>query len=292
MRMCFPAWRFLLRMIVMAATASVAPLAPAAQNEAAASETAPADPRAGAGTAEQDPASNASADDSGGSAPAPKDIDPAAADDATAEGHAYSEAETILWLTDQLKNIEKPVRLNYEFRKAGSLEEGFTDSVQLEITDMLPDGMKKANVNFLTGARQHHVPPYESINGNPLLAIYLHGDVLEMKRLTDGGWRYFHRRIKHAFAEAAEITPVDVDFDGRQLRAKQVKVTPYVDDPQAETSEKLHRLRNKVYLFTVSDDIPGYLYEIRTVVPAEKTATDPAEPLLEESLRLVAVEDL
>ena len=68
--------------------------------------------------------------------------------------------------------------------------------------------MKKANVNFFTGARNHPVPPYESINGNPLLANFLHGYVLEMNRLTDGSWRYFHRRIKFAFADAAEITPV------------------------------------------------------------------------------------
>jgi len=289
MRMRLPERGFLLRVLVLIATAGVIPLTPAQENEGGAAENASAEPVPPSDAAQEDSASN---DVSGGSAPAPADIGPGAADEATADGHSYSEAETILWLTDQLKSIQEPVRLNYEFKKAGSLEEGFTDSVQLEITEMLPDGMKKANVTFFTGARRHYVPPYESINGNPLLAIYLHGDVLEMKRLTDGGWRYFHRRIKYAFAEAAEITPVDVDFNGRQVRAKQVKVTPYVDDPHAETSEKLHRLRNKVYLFTVSDDIPGYLYEIRTVVPPEKTAADPSQPLLEESLRLLAVEDL
>ncbi|MGQ0657752.1 MAG: hypothetical protein ACT4NU_06605 [Chromatiales bacterium] len=240
----------------------------------------------------------APAEESTGAAQVAAEVGPAGpADDAggeTVEGSAepYSEAETILWLTDQLKNIAKPSRLKYEFRKTGTLEEGFTDSVQLEITDLLPDGMKKANVNFFTGTRRHYVPPYESINGNPLLAIYLHGDVLEMKRLTDGGWRYFHRSIKTAFAEAAEITAVEVDFNGRRVRAKQVKVMPYVDDPHAETSEKFHKLKDKVYLVTVSDDVPGYLYEIRTIVPPSKGAQEPGQPLLEESLKLVAVEDL
>jgi hypothetical protein len=205
---------------------------------------------------------------------------------------SFSEAETVLWLTDQLKNIAKPSRLQYEFKKVGTLEEGFTDSVQLDIVELLPDGMKKANVNFFTGARNHYVPPYESINGNPLLAIFLHGDVLEMNRLTDGGWRYFHRRIKFAFADGAQITPVEIEFDGRKIAGKQVRITPYVDDPQTELSEKFRKLKDKVYLVTVSDDIPGYLYEIRTVVPAPQDAGVGAGPLIEEYLKLVSVEEM
>jgi len=233
--------------------------------------------------------------------PAPQATSPQATpESATADSESsdgtppaqFSEAETILWLTDQLKNINKPTRLKYEFKKTGSLEEGFVDSVQLDITELLPDGMKKANVNFFTGARNHYVPPYESLNGNPLLAIYLHGDVLEMNRLTDGGWRYFQRRIKFAFAESAEVTPVEIEFNGQRVQGKQVKITPYVDDPQAEKSEKFRKLKDKTYLITISDNIPGYLFEIRAFVPSAKGATSLDAPLLDEYLKLVSVEDI
>ena len=205
----------------------------------------------------------------------------------------FSEAETLLWTTNQLKSITKPVRLKYEFKKYGSLEKGFTDSVVLDITKVKPDGMKEANLNFFTGDRHHYVPPYENINGNPVLAIYLEGDVYEMNRLTNGAWRYFQKRIKRALAEAAQVSDVTVDFNGHQVKAKQVKITPYATDPRAEQTQKYHRFANKEYLFTVSDDIPGYLYEIQTMTPAD--ASDPKQPkdvpLLAETLKLVGVSD-
>ena len=108
-------------------------------------------------------------------------------DNSAEELPAISEAETILWMGDQLRNIEAPSSLLYEFSKAGSLEEGFTDTIQFHITDLLDDGFKTARVDFFTGSRNHYVPPYDHINGNVLLAIYLEGDVIEMKRLTGGG---------------------------------------------------------------------------------------------------------
>ena len=237
-------------------------------------------------------AADAAGADTGTEAAAPA----AGTTDATAndaEPVQYSEAETLLWKTDQLKGISKPTRLKYEFKKAGSLEQGFTDSVVLNIVKVKPDGMKAANLQFFTGERHHYVPPYENINGNPVLAIYLEGDVYEMKRLTEGPWRYFQKRIKRALAEDAEVTPVTVEFNGRKVQAKQIKIAPYAKDPRAQQTAKYHQFTNKTYVFTVSDDIPGYLYEIQTTTPvADPDPTQPKDvPLLEESLKLVEVDN-
>lgn len=204
---------------------------------------------------------------------------------------SYSEAEKILWLADHLKSIDKPSRLNYVFEKSGTLEEGFTDSVQLDILEVLPDGMKKANVNFFTGDRYHYVPPYDAISGNPLLAVYLHGDVLEMNRLTEGHWRYFQRRIKFAFSEAAEITSVTFEFNGKTVQGKQVKITPYATDPKREKNEKYEKVADKTYIITMSEEVPGGLYRIQAVVPPPKDAAD-RNLVVEESMTLVSVEDL
>ena len=237
-------------------------------------------------------AADAAGADTGTEAAAPAAGTDAAANDA--EPVQYSEAETLLWKTDQLKGISKPTRLKYEFKKAGSMEQGFTDSVVLNIVKVKPDGMKAANLQFFTGERHHYVPPYENINGNPVLAIYLEGDVYEMKRLTEGPWRYFQKQIKRALAENAEVTPVTVEFNGKKVPAKQVKIAPYAKDPRAQQTAKYHRFTNKTYVFTVSDDIPGYLYEIQTTTPAadsDPTQPKDAPPLLEESLKLVDVDN-
>jgi hypothetical protein len=224
----------------------------------------------------------------GGGAPA------AGAGEAAAGGEEQSlppisEAETILWFGDQLKGIAEPSTLKYEFRKAGSLEEGFTDRVHLHITELLPEGMKKATVDFFSGQRHLSIPPYEAINGNVLLAIFLQGDILEMKRLTEGGTRYFQQRIKYALATNAQIADTEIEFDGRKLPAKRVTITPYVDDPKAELNERFRKLKDKAYTFTVSEQLPGYFYEIHTLVPAPADSAPGSEPVLEEYLRLTSV---
>lgn len=200
-----------------------------------------------------------------------------------------SEAETILWLGDQLKGIAEPATLKYEFKKTGSLEEGFTDSVHLHITELLPEGMKKATIDFFSGQRRLAIPPYEAINGNVLLAIFLQGDILEMKRLTEGGTRYFQQRIKYALATDAQIADTEVEFGGKKVPAKRITITPYVDDPKAELNERFRKLKEKAYSFTVSEQIPGYFYEIRTLVPAPADSAPGTDPVLEEYLRLTAV---
>ena len=114
----------------------------------------------------------------------------------------FSEAEKLLWLGDQLKAVTAPSLLEYRFTKAGTLEAGFTDSVRFTVSQVKPDGMKAAALEFFTGERRFPVPPEENTNINPVLTVFFQGDVYEMNRLTDPDgksrerWRYFQRRIK------------------------------------------------------------------------------------------------
>jgi hypothetical protein len=164
--------------------------------------------------------------------------------------------------------------------------------VQFNIQSVKDDGMKAATLEFFTGERRFEVPPAESTNVNPVLKIYLQGDVYEMNRLTDPDgesrdrWRYFQRRIKFALAESAEIKAVSVTFNGTDYAARMISFAPYVDDPKRSLFEQF---ADKRYAVVVSDDIPGYLYSIETIVPG---ASPEAEPLIHEVLTLVGVEDL
>ena len=126
---------------------------------------------------------------------------------------------------------------------------------------------------------------------NPLIKVYLQGDVYEMNRLTDpdGGsrerWRYFQRRIKFALAESATVTPMTFTFDGREWQGFEISFRPYINDPKRELFE---RFENKSYSFIVCDELPGYLYRIETEVPAE----DSPQPLLREVLQLTGIRPL
>ena len=64
------------------------------------------------------------------------------------EDFTFSDMEVRLWKTPHLNNIDEPARLYYEFSKFGSYEEGFEDSVFLDILQINEDGTKNANLEF------------------------------------------------------------------------------------------------------------------------------------------------
>lgn len=205
--------------------------------------------------------------------------DPAAVD---SDSYEFSEAETKLWLVDHLQNISGPMRLKYDFVRGGTYEEGFTDIVLLDIKQVNADGTKNADMQFFTGERAQPFTPdnVTEIRGNPVLGLYMRGDVYDMNRLTDGSWRYFQRRIKLALADGATVEPVEIEFNGRKVKAERVVIMPYVKDPHGSAFQQF---TGKRYEFTFSESVPGMLYEIHTVVPG---AGDGAQPLLEERLTL------
>lgn len=231
------------------------------------------------------------ADDESGSGPAPgipgatigRMGDSAAVDP---DEFSFSEAESSLWLSDHLKNIQRPGRLYYEFIKAGSFEQGFTDAVYLDILKLNGDGTKNVDLHFFTGEREQPFSPdnVTEIRGNPVVGLYLRGDVHDMNRLTNGNWRHFQRRIKLSLAEGAAVEAVSIEFDGKMVDAKRFTITPYVTDPHMRQFQKF---AGKRYEFTLSEKVPGTLYEIRTVIPG---TAEEHEPLIEERLTLKQVE--
>ncbi len=209
---------------------------------------------------------------------------PAAAD----ENATFSEAENLMWMTDQLAAVKAPSVLTYSFVKDGSYEKGFEDRIVFTVTKINPDGMKSAALDFFTGQRHFPVPPVDGTDVNPVLKVYFQGDVYEMNRLTDPDgksrerWRYFQRRIKFALAEGATVEPAKISFDGREYDAKRIRFEPYKQDPKRAMFEKF---ADKRYTVTVADALPGYVYEIITEVPDKNGAV----PLVRDTLRLQSV---
>lgn len=206
--------------------------------------------------------------------------------DEVPEDFQFNPAEVKLWLTDHLANIKKPESLYYEFVKSGSLEEGFTDSVYLKILELNEDGTKNAALDFFTAERKQAVNPdnVTHIIGNPVLGIFMQGDVYEMDRLTEGHWRYFHKQLKVALREVAIVEPTSFSFNGKEYKGEKIFFSPYINDPHRRDFEKY---AEKSYEFIFSDDIPGSLYQIKTVIPDKNKQTK--EPLVQETLTLVDV---
>jgi hypothetical protein len=196
-----------------------------------------------------------------------------------------SEAETLLFMTDHLKTTKVPTRLEYSFRKESGLDGSFDDSVDIDLKGK--GGAKLATTRFLSDDRTVNYPPVENAEGNPVILWFLDRDIKEMERLTGGKSPYFRKRIRLALAEKAEVRPVRFSFDGREVNGTEITVAPYLDDPNKAKFGKVST--SKYYLFTLSDQVPGGVYQIRAVVPDETVA---GKPLIDETLTFSRVAPL
>lgn len=193
----------------------------------------------------------------------------------------FSQAERALFMTDHLGPLAKPAVLRYTFRKSGSLEESFEDTVSVVLKAQQPKApCCMATTEFLGGARRIRLPEVEPGLGNPVILHFLERDIREMQRLTQGQANYFRKRIRMAVFQRAEIVDVEVPYAGRMLPARQIMISPYVDDPLRPRYEKL---ADKQYFFTLSKDVPGGVYAIRVRVGGA-SASEP--PLLAEEMAL------
>ena len=196
---------------------------------------------------------------------------------------AISEAEKLLFQTDHLKNVAPPATLSYAFRKAGSAETGFDDTVELRLRVL--DGVKQASVTFLSAERKTACPEVTRAEGNPVLLCFLERDIREMQRLTGGKSGYFRRAIRLALARSARVARTRLSYGGRELAASEITVSPYVEDP---LKDRIGKYATKTYVFTLSAEVPGGVHSVRTFVPSPEGTSSEA-PLLEERLTLVGL---
>lgn len=186
---------------------------------------------------------------------------------------AFSPAEQALFVTDHLASAKAPTTLRYTFRKSGSLEESFEDKVTVAVAAR-PDSGRccMATTEFLGGQRRVGLPDVESPVGNPVILHFLERDIKEMQRLTKGQPNYFRKRIRMAVFQGATITDVKVPFGGSTVTAQQIAIAPYKDDPLRPRYEKF---ADKKYFFTLSPNVPGGVYSIRTQVDGERSSGPP-----------------
>jgi hypothetical protein len=103
-----------------------------------------------------------------------------------------------------------------------------------------------------------------------------------MQRLTGGKSGYFRKAIRLALARSASVARTRISYAGRESAAREITVTPYVDDP---LKDRIGKYASKTYVFTLSAAVPGGVYSVRSFVPSANGTAE--APLLEERLSLL-----
>jgi hypothetical protein len=202
---------------------------------------------------------------------------------AKAPEQPLSPAEIRLFMSEQLKNLpNRDAVLNYKFSKSGSYESGFEDKVTLQVSapDTKADGARKVSTEFMTGEHKKEMPPVDNAHGNPVIMYFLERDVLEMKRITGGSPNYYRKLIRLALVDAKEIKPVTVKWNGKDIKAEEIVIDPFKDDP---AKARYTRFANKTYSFIVSDQVPGNVLSLKTVM---REGSNTGKVMIEENLIL------
>ena len=198
----------------------------------------------------------------------------------TTDAKPISPVEKRVFLDNPLANLAAKADVEYHFKRTGTLGDNFDDTVVLHVRDGGVEKGRLASADFLTGKNVIEFPEVDHAEGNPVLLYFLERDVREMERITKGKRNFFQKRVRLALADADTFKPVKIQFGGRDITGHEVALQPYLSDPVM--ASKAPKYMNKTYYITLSDQVPGGVYQIRTSV-ADSTANASA-PLISETL--------
>ncbi|MEJ1160838.1 hypothetical protein [Prosthecomicrobium sp. N25] len=210
-------------------------------------------------------------------APAPVIVAPAAAETAADVGAYLFEAE-------HFRKTAPDARIVYSYSRASKDAErtrpSFKDVVELQLEPGKSPATRNVVVTLFKGPMHRAAGPFDDVSFNPLAIMMLEYHLGDFSKILGGNARYFKNGIRAGMRDAAQSEPVKVKVAGRDVDALRFVVRPFENDPQ---KARFGAFAATTYTFTVSDEVPGSIYEIRITTP------DPAggEPILEEVTRYV-----
>lgn len=189
-----------------------------------------------------------------------------------AEEESFSEANRLLFLEDHLTGTDYSARYTYDVVKSGQVEEDVENRITMTASNIAGSDAKHVEIDML---EEDHgeIDDIDNARGNPLIMVFLQSDVVDLAAETGGHWRYFQKQMKLALESSAEVEPVTVEFQGESVAGQRITVRPYSGE-EAHRKE-LGRYVDKTYEFTLSDQVPGSIVELRATVPPEDGSATP-----------------
>lgn len=188
-------------------------------------------------------------------------------------------AEQLIFTTNHLHGITPQTELDYALGGAAQ-PAGKADLVRVLVVSA--DNAKgDAQVSDRNGAASL---PSDGLPCNPVIIYFLEHDIAKMAQLTGGQKLYFQKRLRMALAAGPQVTTVTSQVNGRPVRARQIVIRPYLNDPNAA---RFPKYTGKRYTFVFAESVPGQVTLIRTDVPGPDG--DFAHPLDTDTLSFQAV---
>lgn len=204
----------------------------------------------------------------------------------------FSEVNNEIFDKAHLRNIQQAGTLHYQYKKEHFVDGEREDTVDLVLTNLRNTGRKDTHIDFFTGQYNRPYQDRENQQGNTVAVFFLEFDVREMGKLFNKGgnnnrWHYLQKKVKWALAKGATKKDVDIDYNGQIVKGVQYIVQPYINDPK---KSEFPLYASKYYIFTLSSEIPGEIYQVRTIVPDGHAWSEGEAVLIDESITLTSFE--
>lgn len=204
----------------------------------------------------------------------------------------FSEVNNEIFDKAHLRNIQQAGTLHYKYQIEHFVDGDREDTIDLVLSNLRNTGRKDTHIDFLTGEYNRPYHDRENQQGNTVAVFFLEFDVREMGRIFNKGnnnnrWHYMQKKLKWALAKGASKKEVDIEYKGQTLKGVQYTVQPFINDPK-KSEFPLHA--NKYYTFTLSSEIPGEIYQVRTIVPDGATWSEGDAVLIDESVTFSSFE--
>jgi hypothetical protein len=171
------------------------------------------------------------------------------------------------------------ITLAYRYTRAGgdgALGAPIDDRIKLGLAAGEGAASRTVRVDMLSGPNRRAAGPFESVEGNPVLVLFLEHHLENVAKSLKANPRYLKNRIRAGLRERAETTPTTVSVGGREIPGWRVEAKPFTDDAQKERMRGLDAL---TYTFVTSEAVPGEIVSIEA-----KAAAPDGGVLLQETL--------
>jgi len=193
---------------------------------------------------------------------------------------------SVLFESRHLDLVGAGQQVTYRFERKSNNEAilgpNFADTMRLSVIKANEKGERDLEVNVFTGPTARDPQHYPEMTVNPLFQWYLTRGVITMSSLAGGSQMYFKGKFRDALGKDAKYEDIKADYQGKQVDAAKITVSPFTDDPNGA---KMQGYQHAVFTMVVSKDVPGYLLDLKSSF----VSSSAAGPSIEEHIALVGM---
>lgn len=208
---------------------------------------------------------------------------------AEAGAAAQPAATDLIFEEKHLANTPVGKTIDYKFNRTVTdpqiLGASFSDDITLKVVADKDEGKKDLDLQIYTGDRARDLQRLEKFSINPVFAVFFSQAINTFNQLAGGQVNYLQSVFSNGWLKA-KVEPIKVTYDGKQVDAFHISMTPFVND---KYESKMQGWEGAKFDVIVSKDVPG---EIVDLLATYHNRYPPAKLKLSERITLAGATGL